>query len=164
MKSRYENKPIFMVRLEFKSLQSRLSHETKPMLKINVNLKFAHRTTIVCEPMSEAIVTNSFSNIGLIPVFDRRANTRFAPTLVFNMGLVSVFVCRRTKDSTGASPKIRTFNFFALKGWQHTSPGQIRKTRKISTPFTYVPARCRGEPYVRPRTNNAFVPMYDGRT
>ena len=21
-----------------------------------------------------------------------------------------------------------------------------------------------GEPYVRPRTNNAFVPMYDGRT
>ena len=40
----------------------------------------------------------------------------------------------------------------------------FRKTRKISSPFTYVPARCRGEPYVRPRTNNAFVPMYDGRT
>jgi len=40
----------------------------------------------------------------------------------------------------------------------------LRKTRKISSPFTYVPARCRGEPYVRPRTNNAFVPMYDGRT
>jgi len=38
------------------------------------------------------------------------------------------------------------------------------KTRKISSPFIYVPARCRGEPYVRPRTNNAFVPMYDGRT
>jgi hypothetical protein len=41
---------------------------------------------------------------------------------------------------------------------------KVRKTRKISSPFTYVPARCRGEPYVRPRTNNAFVPMYDGRT
>jgi len=40
----------------------------------------------------------------------------------------------------------------------------LRKTRKISSPFTYVPARCRGEPYVRPRTNNDFVPMYDGRT
>jgi hypothetical protein len=40
----------------------------------------------------------------------------------------------------------------------------IRNTRKISSPFTYVPARCRGEPCVRPRTNNAFVPMYDGRT
>ena len=40
----------------------------------------------------------------------------------------------------------------------------VRNTRKISSPFTYVPARCRGEPYVRPRTNNAFVPMYDGRT
>jgi hypothetical protein len=41
-----------------------------------------------------------------------------------------------------------------MKGRQHTSPGQR----------SYVPARCRGEPYVRPRTNNAFVPMYDGRT
>ena len=40
----------------------------------------------------------------------------------------------------------------------------FRNTRKMSSPFTYVPARCRGEPYVRPRTNNAFVPMYDGRT
>ena len=41
---------------------------------------------------------------------------------------------------------------------------ELRKTRKINSPFTYVPARCRGEPCVRPRTNNAFVPMYDGRT
>ena len=40
----------------------------------------------------------------------------------------------------------------------------LRKTRKISSPFTYVPRTCRGEPCVRPRTNNAFVPMYDGRT
>ena len=39
-----------------------------------------------------------------------------------------------------------------------------RKTQKISYSFSYLPARCRGEPYVRPRTNNAFVPMYDGRT
>jgi len=47
------------------------------MSEINVgaNLMFARRTTIVCEPMSEAIVSNSFSNIGLIPVFVRRANT-----------------------------------------------------------------------------------------
>jgi len=28
----------------------------------------------------------------------------------------------------------------------------------------YAQHQCRGEPYVRPRTNNAFVPMYDGRT
>jgi len=40
----------------------------------------------------------------------------------------------------------------------------LRNTRKISSPFTYVPRTCRGEPCVRPRTNNAFVPMYDGRT
>ena len=40
----------------------------------------------------------------------------------------------------------------------------LRNTRKINSSFTYVPRTCRGEPYVRPRTNNAFVPMYDGRT
>ena len=43
---------------------------------------------------------------------------------------------------------------------KYFSGKRFRKTRKISSPFTYVPARCRGEPYVRPRTNNAFVPMY----
>jgi len=35
---------------------------------VGANLMFARRTTIVCEPMSEAIISNSFSNIGLIPV------------------------------------------------------------------------------------------------
>ena len=39
-----------------------------------------------------------------------------------------------------------------------------KENSKNKSPFTYVPARCRGEPYVRPRTNNAFVPTYDGRT
>ena len=53
---------------------------------------FALRTTIVCEPMPEANVSNSFSNIGLILVFVRRANTRFAPTLVLLIGLFLVFV------------------------------------------------------------------------
>jgi hypothetical protein len=41
---------------------------------------------------------------------------------------------------------------------------ELRNSRKISSSFSYLPARCRGEPYVRPRTNNVFVPMYDGRT
>jgi len=53
---------------------------------------FALRTTIVCEPMSEAIVLNSFLNIGLITAFVRRANTRFDPTLVLLIGLIPVFV------------------------------------------------------------------------
>ena len=53
--------------------------EIQPMSETNVgaNLMFALRTTIVCGPMSEAIVSNSFSIIGLIPVFVRRANIRF---------------------------------------------------------------------------------------
>jgi hypothetical protein len=40
----------------------------------------------------------------------------------------------------------------------------LRKSLKISSPFSYLQVQCRGEPCVRPRTNNAFVPMYDGRT
>ena len=51
--------------------------------RVGANLVFARRTTIDCEHMSEAIVSTSLLNIGLIPVFARRANTRFAPTLVF---------------------------------------------------------------------------------
>ena len=64
------------------------------MLEINVgaNLVFALRPTIVCDPMSEENVSISFSDIGLIPVFVRRANTRFAPTLVLLIGLILVFV------------------------------------------------------------------------
>ena len=61
---------------------------------VGANRVFARRTTIVCEPMSEAIVSNSFSNIGLIPVFVRRANIRFAPTLVLLIGLIPVFARR----------------------------------------------------------------------
>ena len=73
----------------------------------NLVFVFALRITIVCEPMPEANVSNSFSNIGLILVFVRwaniglilvfvrranTANTRFAPTLVFLIGLILVFV------------------------------------------------------------------------
>jgi len=62
------------------------------MSKTNVgaNLVFARRTIIVCEPMSEANVSNLLSNIGLIPVFVRRANIRFAPTLVSEIGWISI--------------------------------------------------------------------------
>jgi hypothetical protein len=66
------------------------------MSKTNVgaNLVFARRTIIVCEPMSEANVSNSLSNIGLISVFVRRANIRFAPTLVLLICLIPVLVRR----------------------------------------------------------------------
>jgi len=73
----------------------RKNTEIQSMSKTNVgaNLVFA-RTTIVCEPMSVANVSNSFSNIGLISVFVRRANIKFAPTLVLLIGLILVFVRR----------------------------------------------------------------------
>ena len=59
---------------------------------VGANLMFALRTTIVCEPMPEVNVSNSLSDIGLIKVFVRRANIRFAPTLVLLIGLIPVFV------------------------------------------------------------------------
>jgi len=40
--------------------------------------------------MSEANVSNSISNIGLISVFVRRANIRFAPTLVSEFGWILI--------------------------------------------------------------------------
>jgi type I site-specific restriction endonuclease len=67
----------------------------KPLTECLFNIRlamFALRTIIVCEPMPEANVSNSFSNIGLILVFVRRANIRFAPTLVLLIGLILVFV------------------------------------------------------------------------
>jgi hypothetical protein len=47
--------------------------QIRPMSKTNVGayIMFALRTKIVCEPMPEANVSNSLSNIGLIPVFVR---------------------------------------------------------------------------------------------
>jgi len=64
------------------------------MSKANVgaNLMFALRKTIVCDPISEANVSISFSDIVLIPVFVRRANIKFAPTLVLLIGLILIFV------------------------------------------------------------------------
>jgi hypothetical protein len=59
---------------------------------VGAHLMFSLRTTIVCEPMTEANVSSSFLNIGLIPVFVRRANIRFALTLLLLIGLILVFV------------------------------------------------------------------------
>ena len=80
---------------------------------VGANLVFARRTTIVCEPMSEAIVSNSFSNIGLIPAFVRRANTRFAPTLVSDIGWISI---------TTIYPKIYDRLLSALSGLKTSLP------------------------------------------
>ena len=56
--------------------------ETRPMRKTNAgaNLMLALRTTIVCDPMSEANVSISFSDIVLILAFVRRANIRYNQT------------------------------------------------------------------------------------
>jgi len=70
------------------------------------------------------------------------------------------------EDLNPNEPLIESLDSFQthLESNDITPKVHLRKNRKISSPFTYVPARCRGEPCVRPRTNNDFVTMYDGRT
>jgi len=77
---------------------------------VGANLMFALRTTIVCEPMSEENVSNSISNISLIPVFVRRANIRFAPTLVLLIGLIPIFVRGEHKVRPTRRITIHTIN------------------------------------------------------
>jgi len=97
---------------------------------VGANLVFALRITIVCEPMPEANVSNSFSNIGLILVFVRRANIglmlvfvrraniRFAPTLVFLIGLILVFVRGEHK----VRPTRRITKYLLLQQGRNNAP------------------------------------------
>jgi len=41
---------------------------------------------------------------------------------------------------------------------------ELRNARKINSSFTYVPARCRGEPYVRPSYIGTKALLVRGRT
>ena len=64
------------------------------MSKANVgaNLMFALRTKTEHKPMFENELETLASGIGLQTIVVRRANTRFAPTLVLLIGLILVFV------------------------------------------------------------------------
>jgi len=93
---------------------------------VGANLVFALRTTFVCEPMSEENVSNSFSNIGLISVFVRRANIRFAPTLVLLISLILVFVRGEHK----VRPIKRITKYL------------LRSTRKFMTAYLLKLPRC----------------------
>jgi hypothetical protein len=53
-------------------------------------------------------------NIGLISVFVRRANTRFAPTLVLLIGLITVFV----RDEHKVRPPTRRITKYLLRSTQ----------------------------------------------
>ena len=69
-------------------------NEIKPMSEINVgaNLMFALRTKTGLKPMFENELETFASGIGLQTIVVRRANIRFAPTLVSDIGLISIFV------------------------------------------------------------------------
>jgi hypothetical protein len=60
----------------------------KPMSKTNVgaNLVFARRTKTFIKPMFESEFETFASGIGSQTIVVRRANTRFAPTLVSDIG------------------------------------------------------------------------------
>jgi hypothetical protein len=64
----------------------------KPMSKTNVgaNLMFARRTKTGIKPMFESEFETFASGIGSQTIVVRRANTRFAPTLVSDIGWISI--------------------------------------------------------------------------
>ena len=66
----------------------------KHMSKTNVgaNLMFARRTKTDIKPMFDNELETFASDIGSQTIIVRRANTRFAPTLVFLISLILVFV------------------------------------------------------------------------
>jgi len=69
------------------------------MSKTNVgaNLVFARRTKTGIKPMFENEFETIASDIGSQTIVVRRANTRFAPTLVSDIGWILVFVRGQTQ-------------------------------------------------------------------
>ena len=59
---------------------------------VGANLVFALRTKIELKPMFENELETLASGIGSQTIVVRRANIRFAPTLVLTIGLILVFV------------------------------------------------------------------------
>ena len=64
----------------------------KPMNKNNVgaNLMFVRRTKTFIKPMFENEFETIVSDIGSQTIVVRRANIRFAPTLVLDIGWISI--------------------------------------------------------------------------
>jgi len=67
-------------------------YQTYDMSKTNVgaNLMFARRTKTGIKPMFENEFETIASDIGSQTIVVRRANTRFAPTLVSDIGWISI--------------------------------------------------------------------------
>ena len=57
---------------------------------VGVNLVFALRTKTAIKPMFENELETFSSDIGSQTIVVRRANTRFAPTLVSDIGWISI--------------------------------------------------------------------------
>jgi hypothetical protein len=81
-----DRSPFFWLVESYVRLQTKT--ETKPMLEINVgaNLMFALRTKTGIKPMFENELDTFASDIGSQTIVVQRANIRFAPTLVLDIG------------------------------------------------------------------------------
>jgi hypothetical protein len=76
----------------------------KPMSKTNVgaNLMFARRTKTSIKPMFENEFETIASDIGSQTIVVRRTNIRFAPTLVSDIGWISITtIYPKTYDRLG---------------------------------------------------------------
>jgi len=106
--------------------------------------------------MSEAIASNSFSNIGLIKVFVRRANTRFAPTLVSDIGWISITtIYPKTYDRLLMIMKNEHVIFRAfLRLWHNYHPYIFWKNYLMSPETNFNPKRIS-----RKAMSASFMPL-----
>ena len=101
----------------------------KPMSKTNVgtNLMFALRTKTEFKPMFENEVETLASGIGSQTIVVRRANIRFAPTLVSDIGWISITIIYPKIYDRLLNIQVRATNkFFFVRQifhfWNHPFP------------------------------------------
>jgi len=119
--SDFQGSIYFVIRLVGRTLCSpRTKTSIKPMSKTNVgaNLMFELRTKTGIKPMFENELETFASDIGSQAIVVRRANTRFAPTLVSDIGRVSI---------TTIYPKIYDRLLIVFMGRIRLSWKQLRK-------------------------------------
>jgi hypothetical protein len=103
----------------------RTKTEIQPMSETNVgaNLMFARRTKTEIKPMFDNELETFASDIGSQTIVVRRANIRFAPTLVLLICLILVFVRGEHK----VRPTRRITKYI------------LRSTRKFMTAYLHTP-------------------------
>jgi 3-methyladenine DNA glycosylase/8-oxoguanine DNA glycosylase len=89
-------------------LEKYIPHLLMCQERVGANLMFARRTKTGIKPMFENEFETIASDIGSQTIVVRRANTRFAPTLVSDIGWITT-IYPKTYDRLLKKPNFRLF-------------------------------------------------------